>query len=166
MFFYVESHCFENWSGFIFVLMKKIAAGKNYSLKKNKYIFEEVLDSISGKKIINLKKNEHLYRQNEPIKGIYFLKKGRIKVVQKDKEEKYNILNSIKAPDLIGLSSILCDNVHLNSAYSVEDSNILFISKKELFDILHKNNKLALDLMKFLCIKIDKTEARIPQIVV
>jgi CRP-like cAMP-binding protein len=165
MFFYVKSHCFGEWSDYIFVMMKKFAVEKNHSTNKKKSIFEEVLGSISRKKIINLKKNEHLYRQNEPIKGIYYLKKGKIKVVQKDKDEKYNILNSIKGPDLIGLSSILCDDVHLNSAYSVEDSNILFISKKEFFDILHRNNKIALDLMKFLCVKIDKTEAKIPQII-
>lgn len=127
--------------------------------------FDEVMGSLSRKKIIKLNKNEHLYRQNEPVKGIYYLMTGKIKVIQKDKDEKYNVLHSIKGPDIIGLSSILCDEVHLNSAYSVEESNIMFIPKKDFFDLLANNSDLAMDLMKLLCVKIDKTESHIPQIV-
>jgi CRP-like cAMP-binding protein len=138
--------------------------GKITKREKKISTFDEVITAIPKKRIIKLHRNEHLYIQNESIKGLYYLITGKIKVVQKDKDEKYNILHSIKGPDIIGLSSLLCDEVHTNSAYSVEESNILFIPKKEFLEILSRNNKMAMDLMKMLCIKIDKTEARIPQI--
>ncbi len=165
MFFYVKSHCLGVQAGYIFVLMKKQDGKKILKTIKKHPKLDEILISIAKKKIIKLGKNEQLYKQNEPIKGIYYLVTGKIKVVQKDKDETYNVLHSVKAPDIIGLSSILCDEVHPNSAYSSEDSSILFIPKREFLDVLNRNKQIAIDLMKLLCIKINKTEARIPQIV-
>ncbi len=131
--------------------------------KQNTYI-DEILESVSKKRLIKLNKNEHLYRQNEPIRGIFYLINGKIKVVQKDKDDKYNVLYSVRGPDIIGLSTILCDEYYTNSAYSVEESNILFIPKKDFMDVLAKKNEVAIDMMKLLCEKIDKTESKIPQI--
>ena len=139
----------------------KITASQN----RKHMTINDVLVSAARKKFIRLGKNEQLYRKNEPIKGIYYLISGKIKIVQKDKEEKYNILHSVKAPDIIGLSSILCDELHTNSAYSVEESSILFIPKKNFLELLNQNKQVAIDLMKNLCSKIGKTEARIPQII-
>jgi CRP-like cAMP-binding protein len=145
--------------------MKKQAGKILTKREKRNTILGDVLNHITQKRIIKLNKNEHLYRQFDPIKGIYYLVTGKIKVVQKDKDEKYRVLHTIKAPDMIGLSSILCDEFHTNSAYSVEESNILFIPKKDFMEVLNKNKQIAIDLMKLLCKKINKTEAQIPQIV-
>jgi len=165
MFFYVKSHCLGARRNFIFVMMKKREGKITASDKRSRMSVNDVLVSVARKKYIRLSKNEQLYRQNEPIKGIYYLISGKIKIVQKDKEEKYNILHSVKAPDIIGLSSILCDELHTNSAYSVEESSILFIPKKNFLELLNQNKQVAIDLMKNLCTKINKTEARIPQII-
>lgn len=165
MFFYVKSHCFRVRPLYIFVMMKKRDGKITASANRKQTTIEDVLISVARKKFIRLRKNEQLYRQNEPIKGIYYLVNGKIKIVQKDKEEKYHILHSVKAPDIIGLSSILCDEQHTNSAYSVEESHILFIPKKNFIELLNQNKQAAIDLMKNLCNKINKTEAQIPQIV-
>ena len=60
---------------------------------------------------------------------------------------------------------MLCDDFHQNSGYSAEDSVVLFIHKKEFLEELDKKKEIAIDLMKFLCFKINKTEANIPQII-
>ncbi|MFI5144535.1 MAG: Crp/Fnr family transcriptional regulator [Ignavibacteria bacterium] len=146
-------------------MMKKRDGKITASQHRKHTTVNDVLVSAARKKFIKLCKNEQLYRQNEPIKGIYYLITGKIEIVQKDKEEKYHILHLVKAPDIIGLSSVLCDELHTNSAYSVQESNILFIPKKNFLELLNQNKQVAIDLMKNLCSKIDKTEARIPQII-
>ena len=165
MFFYVKSHCFRAARLYIFVMMKKRDGKIGTSANRRRLTLNDVLESVSRKKCIKLNKNEQLYKQNEPVKGVYYLISGKIKIEQKDKDEKYHVLHSVKAPDIIGLSTILCDEVHTNSAYSVEESNIIFIPKKDFLDLLNQNKQIAIDLMKLLCTKINKTEARIPQIV-
>ena len=145
--------------------MKKRDEKITASVNRKRLTLNDVLVSVSRKKFIRLSKNEQLYKQDEPIKGVYYLLAGKINIVQKNKDEKYHVLHSVKSPDIIGLSSILCDELHTNSAYSVEESNILFIPKKEFLELLNQNNQIAIDLMKLLCTKINKTEASIPQIV-
>jgi len=145
--------------------MKKQAGKISIKREKRDTILGDVLNHITQKRIIKLNKNEHLYRQFEPIKGIYYLVSGQIKVVQKDKDEKYRVLHSVKAPELIGLASILYEESYPNSAYSIEESKIIFIPKKEFLEVLNENQQITLDLMKLLCKTINKTEAQIPQIV-
>lgn len=145
--------------------MKKQEGKKLTITGKQNSTYEEIAGCITRKKLIRLSKNEYLYRKNDTIKGIHYLLNGKIKVIQKEKDEKYHVLYSIKAPDFIGLSSILCEDFYTNSAYSVEDSDILFIPKKDFLTVFNSNKQIAIDLMKLLCTKIDKTEGQIPQIV-
>jgi CRP/FNR family cyclic AMP-dependent transcriptional regulator len=145
--------------------MKNQEGKRLISREKKISTFEEVADHITHKKLIKLNKNEYLYRKNETIKGIHYLITGRIKVIQKEKDENFHVLYSIKAPDLIGLSSILYEEFYTNCAYSVEESNLIFIPKKDFLNVLNSNKQIAMNLMKLLCVKIGKTEGQIPQIV-
>jgi CRP-like cAMP-binding protein len=174
MFFYNKNHIFLCHRSLfraaltgIFVEIKKSdflpVMGKAYanntvkikrsSVSRNANI-NQLIELAKCKKFIELSKNQVLFREGEPVKGVYFLLTGKIEISYKNSDNTQSVLYTIKSPDIIGLHSIMEEDFYIHTAIAVSDSMICFMPKEEFERILAQNSKIALNLMKMLCLKI------------
>lgn len=121
----------------------------------------QLLKLAKDKQYIALAKDDVLFRENETVKGVYFLLTGKIKITKKDTENKESILYLIKSPDIVCLHSIMEEEYHLHTAASACDAMVCFIPKTEFEKILEQNMEIALNMMKMLCLRINGIENQI-----
>ena len=148
--------------------MKKLEKQPKSGRKKPKTLLDigndkinQLLNLAENKQFIALTKDDVLFRENEPVKGVYFLLTGKIKTIKKDIENKESILYLIKSPDIVCLHSIMEEDYHLHTAVAACDSMVCFIPKDEFEKILAQNMEIALNMMKMLCLKINGIENQI-----
>lgn len=124
----------------------------------------ELLELAEEKHFIALSKNDVLFNENEPVKGVYFLLSGRIKITRAGSENKESILYIITPPDIVCLHSALEEDFHINTASAESDSVVCFVPKKEFKKILEKNINASFNMMKMLCLKINTIHHQISRI--
>jgi CRP-like cAMP-binding protein len=134
--------------------IKKNTASRNTNIK-------ELIDLAKDKKFIALSKNQVLFREREPVRGVYFLLTGKIEITKTNSDSKESILYIIKSPDIICLHSIMEEDFHIHTAKAAHDSMICFIPREEFEKILSQNVKIAFNMMKMLCLKINVIENQI-----
>jgi CRP-like cAMP-binding protein len=127
-------------------IKKKTAHGK-MNLK-------QLIELTKHKKYITLSKNQVLFRENDPIKGVYFLISGKIEITKVNSDNTQSILYTIKSPGIIGLHSIMEEDFHIHTAKATSGSLICFMAKQEFEKIVSQNSELAFNIMKMLCLQI------------
>jgi len=132
----------------------KNPAVKNFSTK-------DLLGMVEHKKYLEYGKNDYLFKENEAVGGVYFLLAGKVEITNKDTEGIESGLYEIKAPDIICLQSILEEEYHSNSAVASEKCKVCFVPKIALKKLIEDNSAAALNIMRMLCLKINKIENRI-----
>jgi len=86
---------------------------------------ETKFSNLQGKHLI-LKKDDILYKQNDPSDSLYLVLKGLIEV--RYSEDKNNsISRSIKKDEFLGIEDVLKDEVRSDTAVALEDSELLKI---------------------------------------
>lgn len=152
-------------------MAKPLKAANTVQNKKDKRItsskrsIKELLDLAEDKRYISLSGNEVLFYEKEPIKGVYFLLSGRIKITKSCSDKEESILYLINPPDIVCLHSIMEEEYHMHTAVADTDSMICFVPKTELEKILAKNANIAFNLMKLLCFKINVIENQISRFI-
>ena len=88
----------------------------------------EVWSEFFKKRIVNdyHRGNVLFYEGNRPF-GLYFLCRGRVKIVRSDSSAHSSIPRVSEAPDLLGERSFLADDLYLATGEVAEDSRICFI---------------------------------------
>ena len=126
--------------------------------KKVNHEDEELISNIHQLKnffddygeILNYKKDETIYQEDEHSNKIYLIIKGVVKTHKTDESGKELITALYKPDDFLGFTSFVDTVPYQESATAVETVELSGISKKELKDILEKNRNLSLELMNIL----------------
>jgi len=142
---------------------RKNSKGERITSRKRN--INELLELAEDKHYISLSKNDVLFRENEPIKGVYFLLTGRIKITKAGTDNAESTLYIINPPDIICFHSVMEEEYHIHTAVADTNSMICFVPKKELEKILAKNANIAFNLMKLLCLKINVIENQISRFI-
>jgi CRP-like cAMP-binding protein len=83
-------------------------------------------------------------------KGVYFLKKGKVKIYQSSSAGSEQIIAIHGAGELFGYRPILCDELFPVTAKTLEASTIIFIPKKNFLKALSETTGLSNILLKYL----------------
>ncbi|WP_062061574.1 response regulator [Aquimarina longa] len=100
--------------------------------------------------ISRFKKGEVIYKEGDHSNMIYLILKGVVKNHKMDENGKELITSLHKADDFLGFTSFVDNTPYLESATTVEDSELAGISKTNLKDILEKSKNISLELMELL----------------
>lgn len=138
---------------------------KGERILNRKRNINELLELAVDKHYISLSKNNVLFHENEPIKGVYFLLTGRIRITKEGADNTESTLYAINPPDIICLHSVMEEEYHMHTAVADSDSMVCYVPKKELEKILAKNANIAFNLMKLLCSKINVIENQISRFI-
>ena len=97
-------------------------------------------DSIS---FFTYKKREVIYMEGDECRGIYIIRKGRVKLVLSSSTGKEQIIKILNPGDLIGFE-VFCDMERFtNTATVMDDAELCYISRENFFNILEKEPGIA-----------------------
>jgi CRP-like cAMP-binding protein len=113
-----------------------------------------------GKKNIKLKKGEVLFKEGEPVTGVYFVYSGSVKVYKKWDDEKDLIIRFAKGGAILGHRGLGGNLVYPISAAALEPSIVCFIDS-ELFEAtLKTNSEFTSRLIHFLVQELYESEKK------
>ncbi|RYY65741.1 MAG: Crp/Fnr family transcriptional regulator [Chitinophagaceae bacterium] len=106
-----------------------------------------------------VKKGKTLFREGDPVTGIYFIYTGAVKVHKQWTEGKELILRFAKRGDILGHRG-LSDKVYPVSTTTLEDSRFCFISTEFLEATLKTNPAFTYEMLYFYADELQKAENR------
>lgn len=113
-----------------------------------------------NKKSYQFKKGELIFREGEPVTGIYFLYDGKVKVHKKWGEEKELNVRFARKGDIIGHRGLGKDTVYPVSATALETSTVCFIDLAFFKTTLRVNTDFTYDLLMFYAEELQESEKR------
>ncbi|HET6990826.1 MAG TPA: Crp/Fnr family transcriptional regulator [Bacteroidia bacterium] len=90
-------------------------------------------------KRLEIKKGKVFFREGTFSKGVYILRKGKVKIFQTNKWGKESIAYIFRKGEIFGYRPLLCDEPHPTSGAALEDCSISFISKKNFLQMLERS---------------------------
>ena len=116
---------------------------------------------LQFKKTIRLKKGEQLFTEGDAVKGIYFLKRGKLKVHKLWEKGRQMVIRFAKEGDVIGHRGLGIDAVYPVTATALEDATVCYIETGFFLRSLQLNPDFALELMIFYADELQDAEKRI-----
>ena len=107
-----------------------------------------------------IKKGRVIISEGDPVKGIYFLISGSVKVSKKWGDDKELILRFAGAGDILGYRGLGGEAQYPISATALEDCQVCFIPNTFLEATLKVNHELTYQLMHFYAAELQKAEKR------
>ncbi len=130
-----------------------------------KHLTQEEIENLNYTKSCNFhKRGEIIYHEGNRPTGVYCVSKGIIKLYKTGIEGKEQIIRFAKKGDIIGYRSILSSELACTTAKVIEDTNLCFIPSEAWLSLLHSNNEFSLDIMKFACDELGKSNSFITDI--
>ena len=107
-----------------------------------------------------VKKGQILFKEGDPVTGIYFVYTGIVKVHKKWGSEKELILRFAKCGDILGHMGLGSDNYYPVSATAVEAGIVCYIAMDFFKSSINVNTSLAYNLIMFLTDELKESEQR------
>ncbi|PCJ24782.1 MAG: transcriptional regulator [Flavobacteriales bacterium] len=106
------------------------------------------------------KKNQQIIKEGDTVMGMYFIKKGKVKVY-KESNYREQIIRLAKDGEILGHRGLGGDNTYPISATTLEDSEICFIEQGVFFKLMKNSTELSIKMMLFYADELRKTEIRL-----
>jgi CRP-like cAMP-binding protein len=111
--------------------------------------------------LVNFKKGAVIFKENDAVKGFYFLHTGKVKIhKQWGDEGKYLIIKFAKEGDLLGHRGLGEDQLYPVSATAIEAVNACFITAEFLKATILVNRDLSYEMILFYAGELQKGEQR------
>lgn len=95
-------------------------------------------------------KKESIYKEGEYPRGIFFIKKGKVKVFKTHELGKELIITLNKEGDFLGYLALMEESVYTDSAEAMDDTEISFIPKDDFFTLIFRNRDLSQKFIRML----------------
>lgn len=92
-------------------------------------------------------KGEYLFKEKSFSKGVYIVRKGKVKIFQTNAEGKESIVYIYKKGDYFGYRPILSEESHPVSAVAIDNVIVSFLSKESFIALLRKSPTLSTNLL-------------------
>jgi len=130
-----------------------------------KHLKQTEIEDLNYVKSCNFhKRGEIIYHEGNRPTGVYCVSKGIIKLYKTGIEGKEQIIRFAKKGDIIGYRSILSSELACTTAKVIEDVNLCFIPSESWLKLLHDNSDFSMDIMKFACDELGKSNSFITDI--
>ncbi|MFC0186465.1 cAMP-binding domain of CRP or a regulatory subunit of cAMP-dependent protein kinases [Pseudarcicella hirudinis] len=122
------------------------------------------LESLSlDRKVSSVRKKQIIYTEGDEPNKVFFLKTGKVKTYQSNRDGKEFVTGLYNAGDFFGYISLIEGSVYQESAESLEDSEIVGIPKNEFLDLITGNQTVANKFIKMLANDILEKEKQLTQ---
>jgi len=114
---------------------------------------------------ITIKKGQLLFKEGDPVKGIYFVYRGNLKVHKRWDKEKEIILRFAKKGDIVGHLGLGTQTVYPVSATAVDEVTVCYVDMAFFESTLNVNHQLVIKLMRFFANELQESEKRMRNLV-
>jgi CRP/FNR family transcriptional regulator len=119
----------------------------------------------ANKKNISIKKGQTIFREGDPVTGIFFVYSGNVKVHKKWTEEKELIIRFAKGGEILGHTGLGDDSHYPVSATALESVTLCYMEMSFFESTLHVNNTFTYKLMRFIANELQESEKRVRNLV-
>ena len=121
----------------------------------------EWVEKISIAKQTSLyRSNQHIVQEGNQVFGLFFIQKGKVKVLSIGLGGKSQVVRLTKSGDIIGHRGF-GGEIYPISAITLEESTICFINNDTIYSAFMENPKLTYELMMYYSKELRKTESKI-----
>lgn len=112
---------------------------------------QEELDELQNNRShIIFDAGELIFKERQRPSGIYILLEGKVKISKYGFEGKEHIVRFSRKGDILGYRALLGDESYSCSAIAITETQLCFLPKETLNNILQKNTELAFAFLKWL----------------
>lgn len=119
---------------------------------------------IDQKHTIVCKKSQQFIIEGAPVHGLYFIYKGKAKIVKTGINGREQIVRLTKEGDAIGFRGFGTSKRYLIGAYALEESVLCNFGTETLMKMLHNIPEITFDLMLFYAEELNKSENNVRKI--
>ncbi|MBC7537161.1 Crp/Fnr family transcriptional regulator [Pedobacter sp. JCM 36344] len=112
----------------------------------------------SNKKNYRVKKGQNIFKEGDPVTGIYFVYEGIVKVHKKWDNEKELIIRFAKKGDILGHLGLEGNFIYPVSATALDKVTVCFLPMDFFQSSLNINNGFAIKLMRFFAGELQNSE--------
>jgi CRP/FNR family transcriptional regulator len=112
------------------------------------------------KKNITIKRGQLLFKEGDPVTGIYFVYSGNLKVHKRWDKEKETILRFAKSGDIVGHLGLGDQPVYPVSATAIEPVTVCYVPLDFFESTLNVNHVFTVKLMRFFANELQESEKR------
>ena len=123
-----------------------------------------VANFTEHRKEIRCKKGQQFIMEGAPVTGLFFLLKGKVKVLRTGLQGKEQIVRFAKNGEIIGHRGFGTEEYYPISAIALEDSTLCYFAKDKLQEVLRSDATFAYDFMLFYANELNKSEAKVKSI--
>lgn len=96
---------------------------------------------------MEVKKDKVIFKEGYYSKGVYILRKGKVKIAQLNRDGEEQIAYIYNKDEIMGYRPLLCTEVHPVTATTLEDCVISFIPEKYFIQVLDQSLALSRQLL-------------------
>ncbi|MBP8793580.1 MAG: Crp/Fnr family transcriptional regulator [Lutibacter sp.] len=122
---------------------------------------EKMQDLISAKNIIICKKGQQFISEGAPVSGLYFVLKGKAKVLKTGINGKEQILRFVDEGEIIGHRGFGVSQTHSVGAIAIEESVLCNFTIDTLKEMFSRIPEFTYDLMLFYSEELNRSETKI-----
>ncbi len=93
-------------------------------------------------------KGSTLFMQGQNANGVYVLCQGRVKISTCSRDGKVIILHIAEPGEVLGLSSVVSNSVHIGTAEVLESCQVNFVKNDDFISFLRQNTEACLSAVK------------------
>ena len=112
------------------------------------------------KRNIEIKKGQPLFTEGDPVKGIFFVYSGKVKVHKQWGKEKELIMRFAQKGDIVGQLGLGSHSFYPVSATAIEPTVVCYLDMEIFESTLKVNNELTYTLMQFFADQLQESEKR------
>lgn len=132
-------------------------------IKKHLHL-EKIQDFASQKNTFPCKKGQQFMIENAPTQGLYFIQKGKVKIVKTGIYGREQIVRLAKEGDIVGFRGFGTSNRYHIGAAAIEDIILCNFSNEIMQEILKTVPEFTYDMMLFYAEELNKSENKVKKI--
>ncbi len=124
-----------------------------------KALTHDELSRITNRKVsFKVKKGENLFEEGQTLNGVFCIKSGICKISKLSDNGKNHIVKLITTGDILGERSLINEESVNLSATALEDMEVCFIPKSEIFGLFSSNTNFSLNVLKNVCVNLKEAD--------
>jgi CRP/FNR family transcriptional regulator len=113
----------------------------------------------------SFRKNEIIYRTQEPEGALFIVQEGSVKVSIGDRHDKEVILYIVQKGDFFGESSVLDDGYYSGTASALEPCHAIVLARRPLREFVGKNPAVLMEMVSALSQRLRRIELKVSRLV-
>lgn len=110
---------------------------------------------------LEFKRGQLIYCEGSTPLGVYFVRKGKVKMSKMGSDGKEQILRIVTPEEMLSCSDLISDSRYSTSAKALEDTTLLFIPKLEFWKMLRQEQKVLEQFVLLLSSDLKMAETKI-----